>query len=132
MPTLTRWFIRTALAYLLASLIAGILQLTSGSWGSLLWPTYLHLLVLGWLTQLIFGVAYWMFPRLPSAAARGSERLGWVSYWLLNAGLLLRVVGEPARALGARTDWLLVAAAFLQLAAGWVFVANTWPRVKER
>jgi hypothetical protein len=37
--------------------------MTSPALGALLWPTYLHLLVLGWLTQLIFGVAFWMFPR---------------------------------------------------------------------
>jgi hypothetical protein len=131
-PELTRWFIRTALAYLLASLIAGVLQVTPGRWGALLWPTYVHLLVLGWLTQLIFGVAYWLFPRLSAAGSHGNDRLGWVSYWLLNAGLLLRVIGEPARALGVRMDWLLLAAAFLQLTAGWAFVVTTWPRVKGR
>lgn len=73
-----------------------------------------------------------MFPRQSPEAPRGSERLGWASYWMLNGGLLLRVIGEPARALGARTDSLLLAAALQQLAAGWAFVANTWPRVKER
>ena len=132
MPELTRWFIRTALAYLLASLIAGVLLVTPGRWGALLWPTYVHLLVLGWLTQLIFGVTYWLFPRLSAAGSPGGDRLGWVSYWLLNAGLLLRVIGEPGRALGIRMDWLLLAAAFLQLTAGWAFVVSTWPRVKGR
>jgi heme/copper-type cytochrome/quinol oxidase subunit 1 len=131
-PDLTRWFIRTALVYLLVSLIAGVLQLTPGRWGAVLWPTYVHLLVLGWLTQLIFGVAYWLFPRSSVADSHGGDRLGWVSYWLLNTGLILRVIGEPARALGVRMDWLLLAAAFLQLTAGWAFVVNIWPRVKGR
>ena len=132
MPDLTRWFIRTALVYLLVSLIAGVLQLTPGRWGAVLWPTYVHLLALGWLTQLIFGVAYWLFPRLSVGGSQGGDRLGWASYWLLNAGLLLRVIGEPARTLGLRMDWLLLIAACLQLAAGWAFVVNTWPRVKGR
>jgi hypothetical protein len=30
------------------------------------------------------------------------------------------------------TGALLVASALLQLLAGWAFVLNTWPRVKER
>ncbi|HEV8177956.1 MAG TPA: hypothetical protein VGP44_09740, partial [Gemmatimonadales bacterium] len=75
---------------------------------------------------------FWMFPRHSPETPRGSERLGWATYWSLNAGLLLRIIGEPARALGAHTGWLLVAAALLQLAAGWGFVANTWARLKER
>jgi heme/copper-type cytochrome/quinol oxidase subunit 1 len=91
-----------------------------------------HLLVVGWLTQLIFGVTFWLFPRYSAAAPRGSERLGWTSYWTLNAGLLLRVIGEPARGLGAWAGWLLVIAALLQFIAGWAFVWNTWPRIKER
>jgi hypothetical protein len=73
-----------------------------------------------------------MFPRHSPDAPRGSERLGWACYWLLNAGLLLRLIGEPARLLGGWSAQLLVAAALLQLAAGWAFVFNTWPRIKER
>jgi hypothetical protein len=106
--------------------------MTSRSLAVLLWPTYLHLLVLGWLTQLIFGVAFWMFPRRSAKKPYGSELLGWTSYGLLNAGLVLRAVGEPAFTLGARTGGILVVAALLQLGAGWAFVFNTWPRVKER
>lgn len=131
-PKVSRWFIRTALMYLLASLIAGVLQMTSPSWGALLWPVYLHLFVLGWLTQLIFGVAFWMFPRRSAKSPHGSQQLGWTTYWLLNAGLILRAVGEPTFALGARTGWVVVVAALLQLGAGWAFVFATWPRVKGR
>ena len=120
------------MVYLILSLLAGILQLLSSWWGALLWPTYVHLLVVGWLTQLIFGVAFWMFPRHSPGTPRGSERLGWACYSLLNSGLLLRLIGEPARALGSRTGEILVISGLLQFAAGWAFVLNTWPRIKER
>jgi hypothetical protein len=116
----------------LASLITGVLQVATTSWSAVLWPTYVHMLVLGWLTQLIFGVALWMFPKRSADRSGRSHRLGWASYWLLNAGLLLRILGEPTRAIGGPTGWLLVAAALLQLAGGWAFVINTWPRVRER
>jgi hypothetical protein len=88
--------------------------------------------VVGWLTQLIFGVAFWLFPRFSAALPRGSEALGWASFILLNLGLLLRIVGEPWLALGGNTGSLLVASAVAQLLGGWAFVANTWPRIKER
>lgn len=96
------------------------------------WPTYLHLLVLGWLTQLIFGVAFWLFPKHSTAHPRGSDLLGWASFWLLNLGLILRAVAEPWEALGGETGALLIVAAAAQLGAGWAFVLNTWPRVRER
>jgi hypothetical protein len=97
-----------------------------------LWPTYLHLLVVGWLTQLIFGVAFWMFPKHPSIPPRGSDRLGWICFALLNLGLAIRVVAEPLQALGQPFAPLLIISAVAQLLAGWAFVANTWPRVRER
>ena len=136
MPALTRWFIKSAMLYLLAALLLSIalqpplrdrLPLVAA-----VWPIYLHLLVLGWLTQLIFGVALWLFPKHSAARPRGDERLGWASFFLLNAGLVLRAIAEPAHALGHRVGALLVVAAVAQLLAGWAFVLNTWPRVRER
>ena len=98
----------------------------------MLWPTYVHLLVVGWLTQLIFGVAYWMFPRYSAERPRGSERLSWITFALLNLGLLLRAIAEPWHALAGRGAGLLVGSAVLQVLAGWTFVWNTWPRIRER
>ena len=136
MPALTRWFIKSALLYLLAALLLSIaLQPPLRDrlpFLAAVWPTYLHLLVLGWLTQLIFGVALWLFPKHSAARPRGDERLGWASFFLLNAGLVLRAIAEPSHALGHRVGALLVVAAVAQLLAGWAFVLNTWPRVRER
>jgi len=109
-----------------------VLQLSRWSLSQALWPTYLHLLVFGWLTQLIFGVAIWLFPRDPRAPDRSSSSPGWVCYWCFNLGLILRAVGEPARAGGYNTGPALAVAAVLQLAAAWIFVLIVWPRVKER
>jgi hypothetical protein len=135
-PPLTRWLVKAALLYLVAALVLGVaVQLpVAGRYPVLavLWPTYLHVLVVGWLTQLIFGVAFWLFPRYSAERPRGSERLGWAMFVLLNAGLLLRIVGEPWRALGGGGHAVLLVSAVAQLLAVWVFVLNTWPRVKER
>jgi hypothetical protein len=135
-PTLTRWFIKSAMLYLIVALILSV-AMQSAVVGRLpllraIWPTYLHLLVVGWLTQLIFGVAFWMFPKHALRPPRGSEWLGWATFALLNAGLILRLIAEPLHGLGHRYPLLLVASAVTQLLAGWAFVANTWPRVRER
>jgi hypothetical protein len=131
LPELSRWFIRTALVYLLVSLMVGVAQPSLASAGLVLWPTYVHLLVVGWLTQLIFGVAYWMFPRPAAAASHWTERLGWVSYAGLNAGLVLRAIAESGPVSGFRGDWFVVSA-LLQMVAGWAFVIASWPRVRGR
>jgi uncharacterized membrane protein HdeD (DUF308 family) len=97
-------------------------------------PVYFHLLMVGWITQLIFGVAFWMFPKLSREQPRGSERLGWLSFYCLNAGLLIRAIAEPWNSVAANPviAWLLPLAAVLQLIAGWAFVANIWGRVKGK
>jgi hypothetical protein len=93
MCTQARYFIRTALAYLLAAFLVGGLVLVNqglgldGRIGTLL-PVYYHLLMVGWVTQLICGVALWLFTPLSREQPRGDQRLGWWTYATLNTGLL--------------------------------------------
>jgi hypothetical protein len=139
MYTQARFFIRTALAYLLAAFIVGGIILANqglaldGRIGALL-PVFYHLLMVGWVTQLICGVALWMFPPVSRAQPRGDERLGWLTYGALNAGLILRAIGEPLYAwLSAPwLGWTLALSAVLQVLASWAFVLAIWPRVKAR
>jgi hypothetical protein len=118
------------MAYLVVSLLVGVAQPAVAA-EVVLWPTYVHLLVLGWLTQLIFGVANWMFPRQHADASAWSSRLGWAAYWCLNSGLILRALTEPGPTTAWRSDALVLSAG-LQLVAGWAFVIAIWPRVRGR
>ena len=123
---------------LVAALLLGVaMTLRLGTLGAYLaaaLPVYIHLLVFGWATQMIFGVAYWMFPRPAPERAAGNPVLGWICFASLNAGLLVRAFAEPVLAVRAGT-WsrfgLLVAAA-LQFLAAVIFVALTWRRVASR
>jgi hypothetical protein len=135
MPKLTRWYLKTALFYLILALSSGVLLvLPDGSPLAGLFPVYLHALVFGWLTQLIFGVALWMFPKYSIAKPRGHEWLGWTTFILLNLGLILRIIFEPwqSTAPSVLTGWMLVMAAILQCMSGVAFVANIWARVREK
>jgi hypothetical protein len=139
MYTQARYFIRTALAYLLAAFLVGGLVLVNTGLAldgriSALLPVFYHLLMVGWATQLICGVALWMFPPLSRERPRGDERLGWITYTTLNAGLLLRVIFEPLHTWRPASwlGWPLVLSALLQVLAIWVFVVAIWPRVKGR
>jgi cbb3-type cytochrome oxidase subunit 1 len=139
MPRLARWFIKAGLLYFVLALITGVLLqartvIALPAWTSTLNPVYIHLLAVGWITQLIIGVAYWMFPKFTKEQPRGSETLGWATFVLLNIGLILRIISEPRVAMHAEPDlgWMLAVSAVLQTAAGWLFVINTWSRVKGR
>ena len=138
MPFISRLFIRTSLAYLIAALVVGLLlalgpiQLLPMAI-AVLNPVYFHLFMVGWVTQLIVGVAYWMFPKFSRTQPRGSATLAGITYFCLNLGLLLRAVAEPTLALNPTGDWgwVLALAALLQWLGGVTFVVNTWPWVKN-
>jgi len=139
MPPLARAFIKLGMVHFVLGSLMGVLVLAQSALAlpsslALLYPTYLHILTVGWITQLIFGVAYWMFPKYSKENPRRNERLGWAVLLLLNGGLVLRVIGEPLHGLAPQSaaGWLLALSAVCQLLAGWGFVWNTWPRVKER
>lgn len=140
MPLLTRWAIRLSFLYLPLALVVGLLValrplLSLPSLVGRLGPVYFHLFLVGWVTQLVVGVVYWLFPT-PPEDGRSSWQLplGWATLLLLNSGLLLRVIAEP---LGTgRPDtvwgWLLVVSALLQWLGGLAFVAMVWPRTWDR
>ncbi len=139
MPLLSRLFIRTSFVYLGIGLAVGILLGGQSIWNlpafvRALDPVYIHLLTVGWLTLLIFGVAYWMFPKFSLEQPHGNDGLSWLSYGLLNVGLALRVVSEPVVSQNAGTflGYLLVVSAFMQWLGGLLFIFNLWSRVKVK
>ena len=139
MPTITRTFIKTALLSAVLGVVLSavwLVQLVLPLHPLLghIQPTALHLLVIGWLTQLIFGIALWMFPPWSREQPRGPEALGWACYGLLNGGLLLRLIAEPLNSYrpAAPLGWLLVVSAVLQAGAIWLFVALAWRRVRGK
>jgi hypothetical protein len=134
MPLLTRIFLFSAFLWLLASLgmetldravQADVLSLSSP--GRI---TTLHGIVFGWITQTIFGVAWWMFPPASREIARPRGALVWICAACLNSGLVLRFVLEPSE-LPLRAP-LLVLSAALQSAAFLLFFAAIFPRIKAR
>lgn len=137
MPVIVRWYLRTAMIMFVSALLVGIAQALSDRVAFLppgLTPVYFHLLMVGWVTQFILGIAIWMLPKYSQQKPRRSDTLSWAVYGLLNAGLITRALAEPMNSFspGAAWGWLLVASALLQWTAGLFFVINAWPRVKGK
>jgi hypothetical protein len=135
MPALIRWYVKSALVFFVAALLVGVLRALEAQFPFLppdLEEVYYHLLLVGWITQMIVGVAFWMFPKFTLAKPRGSESLAWITYGLLNLGLVLRVISEPLNKVQPGAVWssLLILSALMLWLAGCTFVANIWRRVK--
>jgi hypothetical protein len=134
-------FLRAALVWLLLGFALGGLMLSDalvpGHWRVWFAPTHGHMLFVGWFLQFAIGVGYWLLPRkrrteLPLGY---DERLTLVAIGLLNAGLLLRVIAEPAGRMGHGGRWAdltLAASSVLQLAAIAIIVAQIWGRVTPK
>ncbi len=137
MLTLHRTFIKTALLYLLAGFLLGaVLLVGKGGWLKRPLPEvyvdiHTHLIAVGFFLMMVMGVAYWMFPRLPGTTPEMASRdpLAWVSYFLLNGGLLLRVFFEPWLPAPAARAAIPVSAV-AQVGAVLCFLLAIWRRIR--
>ncbi len=99
------------------------------------WPVvtaHTHLVLVGFMLMLVFGVATWMFPRPARDDARYRPWLAETVYWLLTLSTLARTLGELASAVAGLRGGSPLAAlgGFGQLAAALLFVVNMWVRVR--
>ena len=134
MPTVSRFFIKTGLIwFVLALLTALVAELQWLSIPALL-PVYWHMLMVGWITQIIIGVSLWMFPGRSRSDAFRDHLKGWLIFIMLNAGLALRFISEPLAGAGAAPVWngMLAASALLQWIAGGIYILELWPRVQSK
>jgi len=138
MPPIARSFVRASFVYLVVAFLLGALMmlddwLSFSRWLQVVYLSQLHLLVVGWITQLAIGVAYWMFPRFLRAQdprPRGSDALAWTVFLCLNAGLVLRFLVEPFNLMNPQ-PWLaalLALSGILQAVAVVVFAWLIWGR----
>lgn len=97
-------------------------------------PVFYHLLMVGWISQAIFGVSLWMFPRYAKERPRGYDSLSWFAFWTINTGLLLRFFFEPY--VNQQNAFLagpvLLLSAVLQWLGALGYTLNIWHRVREK
>ncbi len=140
MPPIARTFVKAAFIYFIVAFLLGALMmldrwLNFSRWLRFVYTSQLHLLLVGWITQLAIGVAYWIFPRFlkeQDSRPRGSDALAWFVLVSLNAGLVLRFVFEPFYLMDPH-PWLaalLALSGILQALAVAGFAWIIWGRIR--
>ncbi len=138
MPRLSRFFIKTGMIFFVCSLLlllwtAVADMLPEVGRGGRWMPVFWHMLMVGWITQIIMGVSYWMFPKISRDNHYGPAWVGWSCYGLLNVGLILRVVTEPWLSTpGAVQTAAVAGSALMQWIAGVLYIFMAWSRVRGR
>jgi len=120
-----RAFLRSSLVWLSVGVTIGVGMAIRPVWLAYR-PVHLHALLLGFVTMMIYGVAYHVIPRfagrpLPS---RSAAVLHW---WLSNAGLALMAAGFLARARGIAAHPFLLGSGGMASACGaYLFAYLIW------
>ena len=108
---------------LLGSTLGALLALGVHLPGSGDWVlVHVHLNLIGFVLQMIFGISYHVVPRFAGLGTRPfSPRFAVVQFWLVNIGLVLLLAGFAAPAPIA-----LGTGGVLLLAGIYLYVANLW------
>ena len=125
-------FIKSSLSWLAAGATLGIAIAMHPVW-VIYRPAHLHMNLLGFVTMMIAGVGYHVFPRFVGQPLH-SARLAATHLVLANVGLALMVAGFMTRPGSAHNvaAWLLGGGATMSALAIYLFVYNTWRTLDAR
>ena len=134
MPRVARTFIKTGLIFFLISLFLGMAVEIESLSMPVLMPLFWHTLMVGWITQIIFGVSMWMFPGRTKEEGFKAQIWGWLTYIFLNVGLVFRLVAEPMLSYSDLAIWnvLVLCSALLQVSGGVTYLIEMWPRIMSK
>ena len=84
MPLISRLFLKSGLIFFIAALITGLGLQFQSALTPVLFPLFWHMLMLGWITQIIMGVSHWMFPGREKEESFKNQRWVWTAFICLN------------------------------------------------
>jgi cbb3-type cytochrome oxidase subunit 1 len=123
------WFVRSFLKASLAWLAAGV-SLGVAMAAHPVWTVYrlvhIHMVLLGFVTMMIYGVAYHVVPRFAGFPLHSPRAAVW-HWWISNAGLALMATGFAIRVHDATAGTVVLAAGGALSASGaYTFVYVLW------
>jgi hypothetical protein len=125
MEWFVRAFLKASLAWLSLGVTVGIAMAASPAL-MVYRPAHLHMLTLGFVAMMIFGVAYHVIPRFAGNPLH-SRRVPVWHWWTSNVGLVAMSAGFVLRShIGARAMPLLAAGAIISAVGAYAFAYVLW------
>lgn len=130
MEPFVRRFIRSSLAWLGVGVVIGVWMALDP--GAVIYrPAHMHANLLGFVSMMIFGVAYHVVPRFTGNPLR-SKRAGLVHLVIANAGLAAMVGGWLLRGhMHELSRVILGVGGVLSAAGAFLFIGNIWLTLDE-
>jgi heme/copper-type cytochrome/quinol oxidase subunit 1 len=126
MEGFVRNFIRSSLIWLGVGVLMGVSMAWWPADHLIYRPAHAHANLLGFVSMMIFGVAYHVIPRFSGAALR-SRALAQLHLWVANAGLVGMVGGFILRPwVGPMGSFLIHVGAGLSAVGTFLFIYNIW------
>ncbi len=124
-------FIKASLIWLSIGVTLGVAMAAHPAW-TVYRTAHLHMLVLGFVTMMIYGVAYHVIPRFAGTPLYSRAAPGWHCV-ISNLGLAVMCVGFVMRAL-ARTgaSFVLASGGTLSAAGAYTFAFVLWRTLSVR
>jgi cbb3-type cytochrome oxidase subunit 1 len=117
-------FLKASLAWLALGVTLGVAMAAHPAW-TVYRPAHVHMVLLGFVAMMIYGVAYHVIPRFAGHPLHARRAAGW-HWWASNVGLALMALGFVLRARGAAAAPLLAAGGALGAAGAYTFAYLVW------
>jgi heme/copper-type cytochrome/quinol oxidase subunit 1 len=126
MEHFVRNFIRASLAWLGTGVLIGVSMAFWPAEALVYRTAHIHANLLGFVSMMIFGVAYHVMPRFTGNPLHSRRQATW-HLWIANAGLALLVGGWVARVwIPEPATMLLRAGAAASAVGAFLFIHNIW------
>lgn len=124
-------FVKASLAWLGLGVTLGVAMAVHPAW-TIYRPAHVHMNLLGFVTMMIYGVAYHVIPRFTGHMLY-SRRLAGKQWWLSNVGLAGMVAGFFIRPHVATTGTIVLSIGGVLAALGaYGFIYNLWRTIEAR
>ena len=131
MDWFVRAFIKASVVWLALGILVGLAMAVHPTWTAYR-AAHVHMMVVGFVTMMIFGVAYHVLPRFTGNPLH-SRRAAGAHFWIANAGLALMVAGFALRANASPlATALLGTGGSLAGAGAYIFAYLVWRTVDAR
>lgn len=128
MDWFVRAFIKSSVTWLALGVTLGVAIAVQPAW-IVYRPAHFHMNLLGFVTMMIFGVAYHVIPRFAGSPLR-HRTLAAAHWWIANTGLALMIAGfllRPSTTIAAAVPTVLLGAGGVLSSLGaYAFGYNIW------